>query len=94
MTKEILAMMRERDKKRNEFNKVGTGILHKEYKKLRNRVQNLINYAKRDYCLNKCDLVFTSSQIWEVYNELSNYKTKAKIPISFLIHENKKPQNP
>jgi hypothetical protein len=85
MTKEIMGLISERDELKNECQKVKSNELWSNFKKMKHFVQNKINSAKRNYFLKKCDNALTSSQIWNVYNELSNFRLKKAQTIPFLI---------
>ena len=66
----------------------------KRNSKFKNYVQNQINYAKRNYFLQKCQETMTSSQVWNVYNELTNFRTKKSTPIATLTYLDKPVTDP
>jgi exonuclease III len=88
MTKELMDLIYERQAKRKQFYISKDPKHDKEYKAIRNYVNNQINYAKRNYFLQKCDTALTSTKIWNVYNELTNFRTKPLIPITSVLFEN------
>jgi len=84
MTKEIMDLRWERDEKRRIFYRTKSDDDKRVFIKSKHFVQNKIASAKRNYFLKKCDAALTSAQVWNVYNELSNFRTKRRDPIPDL----------
>jgi exonuclease III len=89
MTQEIMKLRIERAGLKRIWHKSKCLTDHSNYKHFKHFVQNRINKAKRDYFLNKCDEALTSAKVWNVYNELSNFKLKRSDPIHELYVNDK-----
>ena len=90
MIKEIMDLRNERDELRRVFDKTKSKADEKSFKRYKNCVNNKINSAKRNYFLKKCNDALTSAQVWDVYNELSNFRKKVGIQFLPFLKETRK----
>ncbi len=86
ITSEIKNLCRERDLVRKES--IDNPILFTEYKKLRNKVNETIHRAKRKFYNDKYQNVKNSVDVWNVMNDMINFRSKTTTKICTIATAN------
>lgn len=83
ITSSILSLCKERDEHQKNMQFDSTRIV--KYKKLRNKINLEISNARRKYYNAKFSKVKSSVDVWNVMNEVIDFRSKPKSKISMLV---------